>query len=31
MIFEFIGEPSRTNLYNHGILIVIEATSSDQF
>lgn len=31
MIFEFVGEPSRTSLYNHGMLIVIEATSSDHF
>lgn len=31
MIFEFVGGPSRTNLYNHGMLIVIEATSSDHF
>lgn len=31
MMFEFIGEPSLTNLCNHGMLLVIEATSSDQF
>lgn len=31
MIFEFIGDPSRTNLYTHGMPIVIEATFSDRF